>query len=245
LEDTAVAAQLLYQAPRSGQARRRGVDFYDEGVLLWLDADTLIREKSQGKKSLDDFCRHFFGGKGGAPEVKGYSFEDVAKELNAVVEHDWNTFLTQRLKSTDPTPPLDGVKRGGWKLGYDDKPSDYLSAQESENKTIDLTTTLGLIVKEDGSVVDVIPDKPADKAGVAPGMKVVAVNTRRFSTQVLRTAVADTKKGDGGVKLQVENGDYLQTYALAYKGGEKYPRLERDDSVKTDLIGAIIKPLTK
>jgi predicted metalloprotease with PDZ domain len=245
LDDTAVAAQLLYQAPRGGQARRRGVDFYDEGVLLWLDADTLIREKTQGKKSLDDFCRRFHGGKGGAPAVKGYTFDDVVNDLSAVVEHDWKAFLTERLTATDAAPPLDGVKRGGWKLGYDDKPSDYLSAQESENKSIDLTTTLGLIVKEDGSVVDVIPDKPADKAGVAPGMKVVAVNTRRFSTQVLRTALAATKKSDAGVQLLVENGDYFQTYALAYKGGEKYPRLERDESVKTDLIGATIKPLTK
>jgi predicted metalloprotease with PDZ domain len=247
LEDTAVAAQLLYPAPHGGQARRRGVDFYDEGVLLWLDADTLIREKTQGKKSLDDFCRRFHGSKGGgkdgAPAVKGYTFDDVVNDLNAVVEYDWKAFLTKRLTATDATPPLDGVKRGGWKLGYDDKPSDYQSAQESENKTIDVTATLGLIVKEDGSVVDVIPDKPADKAGVAPGMKVVAVNTRRFSSQVLRTALAGTKKGDGGVQLLVENGDYFQTYPLDYKGGEKYPHLERDESVKADLIGDILKPL--
>ncbi len=247
LEDTAVAAQLLYPPPHGGQARRRGVDFYDEGVLLWLDADTLIREKTQGKKSLDDFCRRFHGSKGagkdGAPAVKGYTFDDVVNDLNAVVEYDWKAFLTKRLTATDATPPLDGVKRGGWKLGYDDKPSDYQSAQESENKTIDVTATLGLIVKEDGSVVDVIPDKPADKAGVAPGMKVVAVNTRRFSSQVLRTALAGTKKGDGGVQLLVENGDYFQTYPLDYKGGEKYPHLERDESVKADLIGDILKPL--
>ncbi len=245
LADTTVAAQLLYPAPRSGQARRRGVDFYDEGVLIWLDADTLIREKTGGKKSLDDFCRRFHGGKGGAAAVKGYTLDDVIADLNAVVEHDWKAFLAKRLTGTDATPPLDGVHRGGWKLGYDDKPSDYLSAQEGENKSIDLTATLGLIAKEDGTVVDVIPDKPADKAGVAPGMKVVAVNTRRYSFQILRAAVAATKKGDGGVQLLVENGEYFQTYKLDYQGGEKYPRLERDEAVKADLIGAIVKPLKK
>jgi predicted metalloprotease with PDZ domain len=245
LEDTAVAAQLLYPAAKSGQAWRRGVDFYDEGVLLWLDADTLIREKSQGKKSLDDFCRLFHGGKGGEPSVKGYSFDDVVKDLNAVVELDWKAFLTERLTTTSATPPLSGVKRGGYKLAYDDKRTDYQSANDSENKQLDLTASLGLIVKDDGGVVDVIPDKPADKAGVGPGMKVVAVNTRKFSSEVLRAALVETKKGDGGVQLLVENGEFFQTYKLVYKGGEKYPRLERDEAVKADLIGEIIKPLTK
>jgi predicted metalloprotease with PDZ domain len=245
LEDTATAAQLLYVASKSGQARRRGTDFYDEGVLLWLDADTLIREKTQGKKSLDDFCRRFCGGPGGAPAVKGYTFDDVVKDLNAVAEHDWKAFLTQRLTTTAPAPPLDGVKRGGWKLAYDDKRSEYQTADESENKQINLTTTLGLVLKEEGAVVDVIPDKPADKAGVAPGMKVLAVNARRFSAQVLRTALAATKDGEGGVELLVEDGDFFKTYKLDYKGGEKYPHLERDEAVKGDLLDAIVKPLAK
>ncbi len=245
LEDTTIAAQLLYQAPHGFQARRRGVDFYDEGVLLWLDADTLIREKTQGKKSLDDFCRLFHGGKGGAPAVKGYTFDDVVKGLNEVVEHDWKAFLTKRLTATDPMPPLDGIARGGWKLGYDDKRNEYQSANDAENKQLDLSATLGLVVKEDGGVVDVIPDKPADRAGLAPGMKVLAVNTRRYSFEVLHTAVAATKKDDSGVQLLVENGEFFQTYKLGYQGGEKYPRLERDEAVKGDLIGEIIKPLTK
>jgi predicted metalloprotease with PDZ domain len=245
LEDTAVAAQLLYAAARGGQARRRGVDFYDEGVLLWLDADTLIRQKTNNKKSLDDFARLFCGGKETVPAVRGYTFDDVVQTLNDVVEHDWRAFLTRRLNAHDPEPPLDGLKRGGWQLTYDDKRTDYLSASDSENKQADLSSSLGLTVKDDGGVVDVIPDKPADKAGVAPGMKVLAVNTRRFSLEGLRTAVAATAKADGGVQLLIENGDFFKTYQLDYKGGERYPRLERDTAVKTDLIGEIIKPLTQ
>jgi predicted metalloprotease with PDZ domain len=245
LEDTTIAAQLLYAAARNGQAMRRGVDFYDEGVLIWLDADTLIREKTGNKKSLDDFCRRFCGGTGGAPAVKGYIFDDVVSELNAVVEHDWKAFLAKRLTATDATPPLEGLARGGWKVVYEQKRTEYQSAADSENKQIDLSASLGLIVKEEGGVVDVIPDKAADKAGLAPGMKVLAVNTRRFSPEVLRAAVAATKTGEGGVQLLAENGEYFQTYKLDYKGGEKYPHLERDDAVKTDLLAEIVKPLEK
>src|SRR5205807_8685425 len=115
LEDTTTAAPHLYASRTDWSHRRRGVDFYDEGALLWLDADTLIREKTGGKKSLDDFCRAFHGGTSGPPEVKPYTFEDVVQTLNGVVAHDWKEFLEKRLSSTSPEPPLDGLARGGWK----------------------------------------------------------------------------------------------------------------------------------
>src|SRR5208337_4587126 len=121
-----------------------------EGALLWLDADTLIREKTGGKKSLDDFCRAFHGGSSGPPEVRPYSFDDLVQTLNGVVALDWKDFFQKRLTATSPEPPLDGLARGGWKVVYRAKPGDLFKARDGEEKSIDLTTALGLLLKDDG-----------------------------------------------------------------------------------------------
>jgi predicted metalloprotease with PDZ domain len=240
LEDTTVAAQLLYGARGDWGAWRRGVDFYDEGTLLWLDVDTLIREKTGGKKSLDDFCRRFFAHTPSDPHVKPYTIEDVVADLNAVAPHDWKGFLAARTATTNSEPPLDGISRGGWKLVYGEKPTEFLEANEGETKTLDFASSLGLLLREDGQVADVIPGTAAHKAGVGPGMRVVAVNSRRFSPKVLRDALVAEKKD--GLALMVENGDYFHLLKLAYTGGARYPALERDPAAP-DLIAAITQPL--
>jgi predicted metalloprotease with PDZ domain len=241
LEDTAIAAPHLYSSRGEWATRRRGVDFYDEGALLWLDADTLIREKTGGKKSLDDFCKAFFGGPSGPPEVKPYAFDDVVKALNDVVEHDWKGFLTQRLTTTAPEPPLDGLTRSGWKLVYKPTAGDLFRATEGEDKEVNLVASIGLLLKEDGKVADVVPGKPADRAGIGPGMKLLAVNGRRWSTERLREAVAATRDGKVKLELLLENADFIHTFALDYSEGEKYPHLERDGK-KPDLLSDIVRP---
>jgi predicted metalloprotease with PDZ domain len=240
LEDTAAAAPHLYMSRNEWSARRRGVDFYDEGALLWLDADTLIREKTDGKKSLDDFCKAFYGGPSGPPEVKPYTFEDIVAALNGVVEYDWKGFLEKRLTSTDAEPPLDGITRGGWKLTYGKERTDLQKAAEGESKTMDLTTSLGLSIAEDGKVIDVVPKSAADRAGLGPHMKVLAVNDRRFNPDRLRETIAATDGGKEKVTLIVENGEFVKVYALDYTGGERYPRLEREPGVP-DRIGEIFQ----
>ncbi|MFL5342517.1 MAG: M61 family metallopeptidase [Gemmataceae bacterium] len=244
LEDTAAAAPHLYSSRAEWSRRRRSVDFYDEGALLWLDADTLIREKSGGTKSLDDFCHAFYGGQNGPPEVRPYSFDDIVAALNGVVEHDWKGFLEKRLTSTDAAPPLDGLTRGGWRLVYKDKPNELLKASDDEEKQIDLSSSIGLLLKDDGKVIDVVPGKAADKAGLGPHMKVVAVNGRRLSAERLREAVAATKGGNAKLTLLLENGDYFEPRELTYSSGERYPHLEHDKS-KSDLLGAIFKAKAK
>jgi predicted metalloprotease with PDZ domain len=244
LEDTAIAAPYLYHARADWSSRRRGTDFYDEGTLLWLDADTLIRQKSGGTKSLDDFCQIFYGGKDGPPAVKSYGFDDVVRTLNEVVAHDWQTFLEKRLQATDSEPPLEGLTRGGWKLVYRDHPGELLKALEGEEKTMNLTSSIGLRLKQDGLVLDVIPGKAADKAGVGPGMKLLAVNGRRLSSERLHDAVAATRGGKHKLDLLFENLDFFKTYSLEYADGEIYPHLERD-AKKADLIAEIFKPRSK
>ncbi len=190
LEDTAVAAQILYSAGDDYAEYRRGVDYYPEGTLIWMDADVKIRQLSNGRKSLDDFCRSFLGGQGGTPELKPYTFEDVVATLNGVQKFDWAAFLNQRIHSTEPHAPLGGIEGGGWTLVYDASRSDFWKSYEDEGKLADLSYSIGLKVKEDGTVIDVAYGGPAQKAGIAPAVKLIAVNRRQFSPTVLREAVA-------------------------------------------------------
>jgi predicted metalloprotease with PDZ domain len=240
LEDTATAAPHLYSSRPEWATRRRGVDFYDEGALIWLDADTLIREKTNDKKSLDDFCKAFYGGKDGPPEVKPYTFEDIVEALNGVVEHDWKGFLEKRIAAADAPAPLDGITRGGWKLAYGPEQTELLKAIEEDGKVINLISSIGLLLKDDGTVIDVIPGKAADKSGMGPHMKVLAVNGRRLTPTRLREAVASTLGGKTKLELLVENEDYFRTHILDYAEGARYAHLERDKD-KPDRISAIFK----
>src|SRR5262249_54389806 len=161
-------------------------------------------------------------------EVRPYSFDDIVAALNGVVEHDWKGFLEQRLTSTGAEPPLAGLARGGWKVVYKPERSELLKAGEDEANQIDLAASVGLLLRDNGQVIDGVPGKAADRAGLGPHMRVVAVNGRRLSAERLREAVAATARGRGRISLLVENGDYFRAFDLDYSGGERYPHLERD-----------------
>lgn len=242
LQDTADAAQLLYMAPRQWAMARRGTDFYDEGWMLWLDVDTRIREMSKGKKSLDDFCRTFHGGKSGPPELKTYTIDDVVTALNAVQPYDWRSYFTQHVTAATTHPPMDGITRGGWKLVYNDKKNLYEELREGDEwKRISAAYSIGLLVNdEDGSITDVTPDLPAWKAGVGPGMKLVAVNARKYTSDVLKEAVAATSTSKEPMTLLVDNHDFFKTYSLDYHGGARIPHLEKSGSA--DMLSKVIAP---
>jgi predicted metalloprotease with PDZ domain len=241
LQDTTVAAQLLYSARSDWAAWRRGVDFYDEGLLIWLEVDTLIRDQTKGAKSLDDFCRRFFGGKEGDYQVKPYHFDELVADLNAVSPHDWKDLLHRRLTSTKGEPPLEGIRRGGWKLVYTEKTNEMIKENDSENKTIDLTSSLGLMLKEEGNVTDVVPGKPAYKAGIGPGMKILAINGRRWTDKGFHSALVASKK-NGKIDVIVENGENIQMLTMPYQDGERFPHLEQEKGAP-DWLGDILKPL--
>ncbi len=242
LADTATAAQVLYGAGNDYDNYRRGVDFYPEGTLIWLEADVLIRQLSHGAKSLNDFCRGFEGGPGGAPALKPYTFEDVVAGMNAIQPYDWAGFFNTRLHSLAAHAPLGGIEHGGWKLTYTSRRSAYWKALEERNKTMDLTYSLGLKVKEDGDIVDVAPEGPAAKAGVAPATELIAVNSRQFTPAVLREALDRAATATAPIELLVQSGEYYKTYRVDYHGGERYPHLVRDESTP-DLLSKIIAPL--
>src|SRR5689334_21831809 len=241
LVDTAVAVQLTNPSPRAWLNYRRRVDYYDEGSLVWLEADVLIRTRSNGKLSLDDFCKRFHGGQDTAPMVKAYTFDDVVNTLNEVMPYDWRSFLNARVNEVNPHAPMGGITNGGWKLVYNDKPNTEIRIADHGRKSIDLSFSLGLLIKEeDGTVMDVNPNLAAFKAGLAPGMKIVSVNGRTWSSEVLHEAIAASKTSSAPIELVVENGSFTETYKVNYHGGERYPHLERDNT-KPDVLDEVIK----
>jgi len=243
LVDTTVAAQLLYGARKEGSAWRRSVDFYPEGALIWLEADVLIRQQSQGRKSLDDFCQKFYGAPSGPPMVVPYTLDDVVAALNEVAPHDWRQFFQQRVYDVNPRAPLGGIEGAGWRLVYSNTVPDMLKSAESAQKFTDLRFSLGLTITEGGAVQDVIPGSPADKAGVGAAMKLVAVNGRRWTADLLRTAIKAARTNTAPIELLVENEDYFKSCKVEYHDGEAYPRLERD-ATKPDLLTGILKSRT-
>ena len=240
LQDTADAAPQLYFASKFWYSWRRSVDFYDEDTLTWMWADAIIRQQTQGKKSLDDFCKLFHGAPGGPPAVKPYTFEDVVKTLNQVAAYDWAGFWTERLTNHGPGAPLSGITETGWKLVYEDTPTDYFRSDERDAGHVDEGFTIGLRLREDGGVIDTVEGMMAAQAGIGPGMKIIAVNGRRFSADALHDAIKAAKGATDPIELLVENTDYFKTYKLNYHEGEKYPRLVRDES-KPDLLTDILK----
>ncbi|MEA2562917.1 MAG: hypothetical protein QOH06_4421 [Acidobacteriota bacterium] len=239
LADTGVAAQLLYGAPDAWASYRRGTDFYNEGWLIWLDVDTLIRQETKGRRSLDDFCRSFLGGAGGPPRVETYTLDDVIKALDGVHSYDWRTFLMDRVTSTGDHAPLGGVERGGYRLVFNDVRNEYLKdLEDGEAGLTDAAFSIGLRINAEGEVQDAIPGSPAYVAGVAPGMKVIAVNGRRFSTDVLHDAL---KLTGATLTLLIENQEFFTQVSFPYEGGMKDPHLERDDS-KPELLDQILAP---
>ena len=244
LEDTAIAAQLLYFAPEDYADYRRGVDYYPEGSLIWLEADVLIRKMSGGAKSLNDFCLAFHGGPGGAPALKTYTFEDVVAGLNAVQPYDWAGFFHERLRSTSPHAPLGGIENGGWKLVYNATRSEGWKDYEESAKVVDLSYSIGLKVKDDdGTVADILYAGAAKAAGIPPSVKVIAVNGRQYTSTVLREAVQATASGKP-LELLIKNGEYFSTHRIQYSGGERYPHLVRDES-KPDVVSQIASPMVK
>ena len=243
LEDTAVAAQILYNAPRGWESLRRGTDFYRESAFIWLEADVMIRQQTKGKRSLDDFCRRFLGGPGGRPTLETYTADDVFAALNEVSPYDWRGFFTARLESTGARAPLGGLEGSGWRLSYTETRSDYVKSAEESFKLLDLTSSIGITLNtKDDSIRDVIPGMAAADAGVGPGMILIAVNGRKYTPEVLRDALRATRSAAAPLDLLVENTDYFKTYRLDYHGGDRYPILERDPS-RPDLLETIIRPL--
>jgi predicted metalloprotease with PDZ domain len=240
MEDTTNDPIINTRRPIPWTSWQRSEDYYSEGLLVWLDADTLIREKTNGAKSLDDFAKAFFGvDDGDWRDSLTYDFDEVVRTLNGVLPYDWAGFLRTRLQRHGEAP-LDGLARGGYRLVYTDTPTDYFKATETRAKTSDLAYSAGFVVETDGTLSAVQWDGPAFKAGLTVSTRIISVNGVAYDADKLKAAVAATKTG-APLELIVRNGDRLRTVKLDYKGGLRYPRLERIPNTP-DRLGDILSP---
>ncbi|MDP3403050.1 MAG: peptidase M61 [Brevundimonas sp.] len=235
---------LGYRVPGQWPSWMRGTgDYYDEAALIWLDADTLIREQSGDRRSLDDFARTFFSPEGsdGDWTPRGYTFADVVAALNAVQPHDWATFLRDRLDAAGPDAraPLDGITRGGYRLTYVEEPNATEKTMHSSWGS-DFRYSLGFsLAGPTQRIVSIQWGGPLYQAGIGAGWELVAVGDRVATPEVLREAVTAAKSGEAPIRLIVRNGQRIRTLDLNYTGGLRYPRLERIEGTR-DRIGDIM-----
>jgi predicted metalloprotease with PDZ domain len=227
LEDTTNDPITAARRPLPWRSWERSEDYYSEGELMWLDADTLIREKSEGRRSLDDFAKTFFGIDDGSYVASTYTFEDVVKALNSVQPYDWAKFLDARLYGHGPGAPLDGLSRGGYKLVYTETPTDYFKNSEVRRKITDLTYSLGMVVGNDGRVNDVLWQGPAFQNSLTLGTQILAVNGTSYDADRLKSAITAAKQSGAAIELLIKNADRFRTVRFDYRDGLRYPRLER------------------
>ena len=242
LKGTADAAPFLYKARTDWGNWRRGVDFYKEGALLWLEIDARIRALTKGKKTLDDFSRKFFGGGDSGPLVKPYTLEDVVGGLNGVAPFDWKKLILSSIEATGQGAVPPSLEASGWKLTYTENKENYFDI--IENGGANLSASLGVQVNKDGTVYDIVPGEASDRAGLASGMKIIAVDGRAFSPEVIEKAVKLTAGDKSSIEFITERGGFYKTLTVKYSGGLKYPTLTRIEGT-TDILSEIFKPLTK
>jgi predicted metalloprotease with PDZ domain len=228
VEDTTFDPIIAARRPRSYPTQTRTEDYYNESALVWLEADALIRERSNGARGMDDFARGFFGGRDGDWGVRTYEFADVVAALNAVEPYDWATFLRTRIQTAGQPAPLAGIERGGYRLVFRDTPNSFDASRMRGTKSVDLTFSIGIGLDNEGTITSVQWGGPMFAAGATNGMKIIAVNGEAYSETRLKAAIAAAGgNGNPPITLTVRRGDRISTITPAWTGGLRYPWLER------------------
>ncbi len=246
LADTAVEAQDLYDAPRAWSSSRRGVDFYEASELLWLNVDSELRSRSGGRATIDDFVKRFYAGAGGAPALKPYKEEDVYTTLAAVVPGDWRAIIRHHLDTLGPGAVMSGLESTGWKLTYSAEKNTWIEMGEKASKATLREYSIGFSLDKDGVIMDASEDRAAAHAGVGPGMKLVAVNGRKYMPEmpeVLDAAIAAAKDSRKPIELMVDTGDYFRVISVPYFDGPRFPHLIRIEG-HPDTLSEVLKHRT-
>ncbi|MFM9851352.1 MAG: M61 family metallopeptidase [Sphingomonadaceae bacterium] len=227
LDDTTNDPVISARRPKGWTTYQRSEDYYNEGLLIWLEADAIIRKQTNGTKGMDDFARAFFGTKDGDYSAKPYDFTEVVATLNGVTPYDWNSFLTKRLTEKAGGAPLSGLTEGGYKLVYSDTPSGFTKDGEKRSKVTGLSYSLGLSINKSAKLTDVVWDGPAFNAGLTIGSEIIGVNGRTYSDEVIKDAITAAKGGKDPIRLIVKSGDRVRDVAVQWNGGLRYPKLEK------------------
>ena len=241
LIDTATASSVR-RGYRAWGSERRGQDYYDEGELMWLEADIIINERTHGKRSLDDVARAFFGNSSDTgPQVDTYHRSDLIAAMNAVAPYDWTGFFAKRVDAIAPHPP-DPFTPSGYHVVFEDKPSAFAKTAMQVRKNLDLWYSLGFNAQTDGTIVDVRPDSPAGRAGLGPGLKLVAINGRALKDQEQLDNALKAAAANKPIALLLSGGDVYRTVTVTYAGGPRYPHVERIPG-RPDVLSTIARPL--
>lgn len=230
LKDTTNDPVAGLRRPHPWRSWGRREDYYSEGQLIWLDADTLIRELSGGDSSLDDFARTFFGISDGSLVPSTYTFDDIVEALNSVQAYDWATFLHTRLDGHGPGAPLDGIQRGGYKLVFTETPSEFYEGSETSREVTDLTYSVGMIIAAEGVVSAVQWEGPAFNEGLTVGNQIIAIDEVEFDVEHLKRAITDAKQKGTAIDILIKDDDRYRTISIEYRGGLRYPHLVREGS---------------
>jgi predicted metalloprotease with PDZ domain len=225
--DTTNDPVMSQRKPKGWTSYQRSEDYYNEGLLVWMEVDSILRKQSGGTKSIDDFAKAFFGINDGDWGQVTYNFDDVVSTLNAIQPYDWNGFLSTRINETGAPAPLGGFVANGYKLIYTDEPTLAFKNSEMTGKKADLTYSLGIVLDKDGEITSVGWDSPAYKSGLDIGTKVMAINDLAYSDTILKAAIVAAKTSKDPIRLLVKNGERLDTVSIDYHGGPRYPRLEK------------------
>lgn len=227
LIDTTHDPIIAARRPKPWDSWQRAEDYYNEGMLLWLEADQIIRRESGGKKSLGNFAKIFFGGKNGDWGVVTYDLPQVIATLNQVQPYDWTSFIQKRVYETSDEAPKNGLVLGGYRLTYSDSMSSFLRNRDRDYKQLDLSYSLGLVISSKGTVTKVIWNSPAFKAGLREGLTIAAVNGKAYSDEILVQAVADNKGQAKPIDLYAKDEGAYHNFLVDFNGGLRYPKLEK------------------
>ncbi len=239
IQDTTNDPTIAQRAPLPYRSYQLSEDYYSGGQLIWFAVDARLRRLTEGRRSLDDFARAFFGMHDGAWDISTYSFQDVVDTLNGLASYDWKNFLASRLDGHGNL--AQGLEDEGWSVVYTDQPSIAEKAYEAHYHRSSFVESIGLEVNDKGELYDVLWDGPAFAAGLAPGMTLIAVDHKAFTPETLADAIVAAKDRTEPIELTVKNFDELETLRVDYHGGPRYPHLERIPGTP-DYLSAVLAP---
>ncbi len=227
VEDTTRDPIITARRPKGWVSYQRSEDYYNEGLLIWLEIDATLRARTKGEKGMDDFVRLYTAGPNGTWDARGATLEEIADKLNGLSAYDWTGLLRERLNGKSPNAPLSGLTLGGYRLIYTREATAFFRDAEKRSNETNLTYSLGMTVSKNGHVNTILWDGPAFKAGLTTAAEIISVNGRVFTDEVLRDAIGDAEGGKEPIRLIVKSGKRVREIAIAWNGGHRFPRLEK------------------
>ena len=227
LADTTNDPVITPRRPKGWVSYQRSEDYYNEGLLIWLEADAVLRAQTGGAKGMDDFARAFFSGQDGDFRARGFTFDEVVATLNGIAPYDWAGFLRERTAGKVAGSPLGGIVQGGYRLTYAENPTPFFRDKEKRAGEIDLSFSVGLAIGRGGKVNSVIWDSPGFNAGLTSAAVIIAVNGAVYSDEAMLDAISAAKGGSEPIRLIVRSGSRVREVPIAWNGGLRYPKLEK------------------